>query len=439
MRILVVGGGGREHALAHYLGRSARRPEVFVAPGNAGTALIATNVSLPASDIDGLLNFAKSKEIDLTVVGPEQPLSDGIVDAFRHADLAIVGPTAAAARLESSKAHAKAFMEKHGIPTASSRTFERSDHPAAVAYVHEQGTPIVVKASGLAAGKGAVVCSTVDEALAALSAMMLGAAFGDAADQVVIESFMAGEEASVFALCNGEDYVLLPSAQDHKRIGEGDTGPNTGGMGAYSPAPIMTPELTDVVRKQIVEPTLRGMAAEGTAYTGFLYVGLMTSDDEGPRVVEYNCRLGDPETQAILPLIATDGVELLSACVDGRIGEVGIAIRKSSAAVVVMASRGYPGSYERNIKVSGLDSEKDSQDPTDGKAVVYHAGTRRTPDGSIVSSGGRVLGVTGVDRTLDQALRHAYDRVNSIRFDGATYRRDIGHKGIKRLEVVSSV
>lgn len=439
MRILVVGGGGREHALAHYLGRSPRRPEVFVAPGNAGTSLIATNVSLPASDIDGLLNFAKSKEIDLTVVGPEQPLSDGIVDAFRKAGLAIVGPTAAAARLESSKAFAKAFMEKYGIPTASSRTFERSDHAAAVAYVREQGAPIVVKASGLAAGKGAVVCGTVDEALAALSAMMLGAAFGDAADEVVIESFMAGEEASLFALCDGKDYTLLPSAQDHKRIGEGDTGPNTGGMGAYAPAPIMTPELTDVVRKSIVEPTLRGMAAEGTPYTGFLYVGLMTAHDDEPRVVEYNCRLGDPETQAVLPLIATDGVELLTASVEGRIGEVAISIRESAAAVVVMASKGYPGNHERNVRIAGLDAEQDSQDPTDGRAVVYHAGTRRTPDGSIVSSGGRVLGITGVDRTLEQALRHAYDRVNSIRFDGATYRRDIGQKGIRRLEVVSGV
>lgn len=439
MRILVVGGGGREHALAHYLGRSARRPDVFVAPGNAGTALVATNVSLPASDIDALLNFAKSKEIDLTVVGPEQPLSEGIVDAFRKAGLAIVGPTAAAARLESSKAFAKAFMEKYGIPTASSRTFKRSDHAAAVAYVHEQGAPIVVKASGLAAGKGAVVCRTVDEALAALSTMMLSSAFGDASDEVVIESFMAGEEASLFALCDGKDYALLPSAQDHKRIGEGDTGPNTGGMGAYAPAPIMTPELTEVVRESIVEPTLRGMAAEGTPYTGFLYVGLMISDDEVPRVVEYNCRLGDPETQAMLPLIATDGIELLTACVEGRIGEVAIAIRESAAAVVVMASKGYPGKHERNVKVTGLDAENDSQDPTDGMVVVYHAGTRRMPDGSIVSSGGRVLGVAGVDRTLEQALRHAYDRVNSIRFDGATYRRDIGQKGIKRLEVLSGV
>lgn len=433
MRILVVGGGGREHALAHYLASSKHDPEVYVAPGNAGTAAIATNVGLPVSDIDELLKFAKSKEIDLTVVGPEQPLTDGIVDAFRADGLTILGPVAKAARLEGSKAFAKRFMVDHGIPTAKYRRFQRAEHREALAFVRDQGAPIVVKASGLASGKGAIVCETVVEAEQALASMMVGTAFGDAAEEVIVEEFMIGEEASVFVVCDGTTWRLLPSAQDHKRIGDGDTGPNTGGMGAYSPAPILTPEVAEVVCRTIIEPTLAGMKAEGVPYTGFLYIGLMIAEDGSPRVVEYNCRLGDPEAQVVLPLLANDGVDLFMSAATGHLDDVEVEVMEGSAAAVVLAARGYPGRYERGATVSGLDDDPADEVAHNG-AFVYHAGTRRAPNGSIVTSGGRVLAVTGVGANLGEALRRAYGRVQTIRFDGVQYRTDIGSRGLERIE-----
>lgn len=436
MRILVVGGGGREHALVHYLASSRHDPEIYVAPGNAGTAAIATNVGLPVSDIDELTKFAKSKEIDLTIVGPEQPLTDGIVDAFRAEALNIFGPVAAAARLEGSKAFAKRFMADRGIPTAGYRPFGRSEHSEAVAFVHDQGAPIVVKASGLASGKGAIVCQTVEEAEQALTSMMVGTAFGDAADEVVIEEFMVGEEASVFAICDGKSWRLLPSAQDHKRIGDGDVGPNTGGMGAYSPAPILTPDVLDVVRRTIIEPTLEGMKADGTPYTGFLYAGLMIAPDGSPRVVEFNCRLGDPEAQVILPLLATDGVDLFMSAATGMLDQVDVEIATGSAATVVLASQGYPGNYQRGHAISGIDAETAHAIAHDG-TFVYHAGTRRRPDGAVVTSGGRVLAVTGVGASLAEALGRAYRRVKTIHFEGVQYRSDIGSRGLERIQTTA--
>ncbi len=427
MRILIIGGGGREHALAWALARSPQQPELFIAPGNAGTAALGRNVALQPTDLDALLGFARAENIALTVVGPEQPLVDGLADRFEAAGLRVVGPTAAAARLEGSKAFAKAFMQRHGIPTAAHRTFAGAQHAEALAFVEETGAPVVVKASGLAAGKGALVCLTLDEARTALDRLMRQRAFGAAGDEVVVEAFMEGEEASVFALTDGRDYRLLATAQDHKRIGEGDTGPNTGGMGAYAPAPVAGPTLLARVRREIIEPTLAGMAAEGCPYRGVLYAGLMITP-EGPKVVEFNCRLGDPEAQVVLPLLETDLVEVFEKMADRRLGEVTLTQQAGAAACVVMASGGYPGAYEKGFPMDGLDTAG----AMDG-VVVFHAGTRRDDAGRVVTAGGRVLGVTATGTGLAEALRRAYRAVAAIGFEGAQYRRDIGQKGLARL------
>lgn len=427
MRILIIGSGGREHAFAWALARSPQRPDLFIAPGNAGTESLGRNVSLAASDVPGLLAFARQENIDLTVVGPEQPLVDGLVDAFDAAGLRVVGPTAHAARLEGSKAFSKAFMERHHIPTAAHRTFQKGQHDDARAYVQQQGAPIVVKASGLAAGKGALVCTTRDEAFAALDQVMKDRAFGDAGDEVVVEAFMEGEEASVFALTDGKDYVLLAPAQDHKRIGEGDVGPNTGGMGAYAPAPLVTSALLERVCTDVVEPTLVGMAEEGYPYRGILYVGLMMTPD-GPKVVEYNCRLGDPEAQIVLPLVASDLVDVFMKLAEGRLHDTVLEMHPGAAACVVMASGGYPGAYQKGYPITGLEQAGALQD-----VVVFHAGTQRRASGQIVTAGGRVLGVTATGNDLNQALDRAYTAVDLIAFESAQFRRDIGRKGLARL------
>ncbi|WP_457653928.1 phosphoribosylamine--glycine ligase [Rhodocaloribacter sp.] len=427
MRILIVGGGGREHALAWALARSPHRPELFIAPGNAGTEALGENVALAPDDVPGLLAFARARGIDLTVVGPEQPLVAGIVDAFTEAGLPIVGPTAAAARLEGSKAFAKAFMARHGIPTAAHRTFTADEYAEAVAYLEARGAPIVVKASGLAAGKGAVVCETPDAARAALDAMMRDQRFGAAGDEVVIEEYMTGEEASLFALTDGEAYVLLAPAQDHKRIGEGDTGPNTGGMGAYAPAPVATDEVLRKARAEIIEPTLRGMAAEGHPYRGVLYVGLMITD-EGPKVVEYNCRFGDPEAQVVIPLLQSDLLELFLVLTEGRLEAAKPVFHPGASACVVLASKGYPGPYEKGFVIEGIEAAEAMPD-----VVVMHAGTRRDAAGEVVTAGGRVLAVSALGADLAEALEKAYRAVDVIHFDGMQYRRDIGQKGLKRL------
>lgn len=425
MRILVIGSGGREHAIAWYLARSAESVQLFIAPGNAGTADLGTNVDLAADDIEGLLAFAEENDVDLTIVGPEKPLVAGIVDRFERHSHPIVGPTAAAARLEGSKAFAKAFMDRHGIPTAAHRTFEAEDIDDAISYVEEQGAPIVVKASGLAAGKGAVVCMSIEEAHSALETIVRGREFGVAGDLVVVESYMDGEEASVFALTDGVNYLLLPAAQDHKQIGEGDTGLNTGGMGAYAPAPIMTDAQLRRVREEIIDPTLKGMAAEGQPYRGILYVGLMMTAD-GPKVVEYNCRLGDPEAQALLPLVRTDGVRLFDALARYRLGTLTLDVHDGAAACVVLASGGYPGAYRKGLRIDGLEEAGEQEG-----VVVFHAGTRLDEDELVVTNGGRVLGVTAQAVDLAAALERAYAAVDRIHFDGMQYRRDIGQKGLR--------
>ena len=430
MRILVVGGGGREHAIVHSLSRSGGAHKLFAAPGNAGIRELASIVSVRADDIENLVRFARTEQIDLTVVGPEQPLVLGIVDRFEKEGLAIMGPSAAAARLEGSKAFSKAFMQRHDIPTARHRTFGAGDYDEAAAHVRACGAPIVVKASGLAAGKGAVVCATVEEAIETLSVMLRERAFGAAGEEVVIEEYMTGEEASVFALSDGKEYVLLAPAQDHKRIGEGDVGPNTGGMGAYAPVPIVTDDLLRVVRDRVVEPTLHGMAAEGHPYRGVLYCGLMITE-EGPKVVEYNCRFGDPEAQVVLPLLADDAPDLFEATARGALRGSALSMRSGAAACVVLASGGYPGSYETGFPIEGLEQAAAHRD-----VMVFHAGT--APGGQqdsgrsgTVTSGGRVLGVTGLGGDLREALDRAYEAVGHISFEHMQFRRDIGKKGLR--------
>ncbi|MEZ4700265.1 MAG: phosphoribosylamine--glycine ligase [Rhodothermales bacterium] len=426
MRILLIGNGGREHAMAWKLASSPLCETLFIAPGNPGTESVGTNVDIPATDIARLVAFARREAIDLTVVGPEQPLVMGIVDAFEDAGLVIFGPTAAAARLEGSKAFAKAFMERHRIPTAAHRTFAAAAYAEADAYLETAEMPVVLKASGLAAGKGVIICTTREEARGALRDIVRDHRFGDAGDEVVIEAFMQGEEASLFAVSDGDHYVLLATAQDHKRVGDGDTGPNTGGMGAYAPAPIVTPALEARIRQDIIEPTLAGMRKEGAPFRGFLYVGLMI--DEGrARVVEYNCRLGDPEAQVILPLLDADFAALIRAATEGDVRRVPTPNAAGAAACVIMASAGYPGDYPKHLPIAGLDAGGQLAD-----ALIFHAGTKRDADGRIVTAGGRVLAVTGAGPSLEDALRRAYAGVKKIHFEGAHYRTDIGKKGLDR-------
>jgi phosphoribosylamine--glycine ligase len=427
MRILVVGSGGREHALVEALSQSDQTSALFAAPGNPGTAQKATNVGLEATDLDGLVEFAETEAIDLTLVGPEQPLVDGIVNRFEAAGLPIVGPTQAAARLEGSKAFADQFMARHDVPTASFRVFDADAYDEASAYLDEVGAPIVVKADGLAAGKGAFVCSTLEEAHDALDEIVRRRSFGAAGDQVVIEEKMEGEEVSVLALTDGARYVLLPPSQDHKPIGEGGTGPNTGGMGAFAPAPIVDGTLLSRICRDIIEPTLQGMQEEGTPYRGVLYCGLMITD-EGPKVVEYNCRLGDPEAQVVLPLVESDIAAVFRDLADGDLQGKNLRTVPGAAACVVLASDGYPIDYETGFEISGIaDAEA-----LEGVSVV-HAGTRLTPDGRLVTDGGRVLGVTARGADLPTALDRAYDGVERVHFEGKTVRRDIGEKGLAHL------
>lgn len=426
MKILVVGSGGREHAIVQSLANSPRVSGILVAPGNAGTASAARNVPVPVVDVHALSDLAERESVDLTIVGPEQPLVAGVVDHFIVRGLRIVGPTAAAARLEGSKAFAKSFMVRYRIPTADFRTFGLTDVEAANEFIDEVGAPVVVKASGLAAGKGAVVCDSVAAARKAVRKMLIDRTFGSAGEEVVVEEFMAGNEASVFAVCDGSDFVLLSTAQDHKRVGEGDTGPNTGGMGAYAPAVIMDDDTLERVVETIVRPTLAGMVLEGCPYTGFLYVGLMLTDD-GPRVVEYNCRLGDPEAQVVLPLLRTDLAEVLECCADRRLGGLKVEHYDGAAACVVLCSGGYPGSYREGIVIGGLDRAGNREGVS-----VFHAGTSADGD-RIVTAGGRVVGVTAVGVDLERALDLAYGAVADVSFEGMHYRRDIGRRGLAHL------
>ncbi len=423
MKILVVGSGGREHAIVRKLLESAHSPEILVAPGNPGIQGLAKCVGVASDDVDGLVALAKEQGVDWVFVGPEIPLALGLVDRLTEAGIPALGPTQAAARLESSKAFSKDVMARYGIPTAGFTVYTELE--PLLAHLSECPIPVVVKASGLAAGKGAVVCMTREEALSA-ARQMLGdeKVFGSAGEEVVVEEFMQGEEASVFVLCDGARYVLLPSAQDHKRLRDGDQGPNTGGMGAYSPAPCVTPAILASVCQNIVEPTLSAMEQEGCPYKGILYVGLMLTKN-GPKVVEFNCRLGDPETQCVLPILEADLVDLCQAALAGKLGEVHVPAPRKSSAIVVLAAEGYPGVIRKGRKIRGID-EANSLDGVQ----VLHAGTSLDADGDVVSSGGRVLGVVGIGEGLASAVENAYKGVAAVSFEGMQHRTDIASRGL---------
>lgn len=423
MNILVIGGGGREHALAWKIAGSPRVAKVFVAPGNAGTEREPGVTNVPGSVIDELVAFARLEQVALTVVGPEAPLAAGIVDAFRAAGLRIFGPTKAAARLESSKDYAKAFMARHGIPTARYRTF--TDAAAAHAYVSERGAPIVVKADGLAAGKGVVVATTEGEAHAAIDAMLVGNAMGDAGARVVVEEFLRGEEASFIVMADGRHVLPLASSQDHKRLNDGDEGPNTGGMGAYSPAPVVTPALHARIMREIVLPTVNGMAADGTPYTGFLYAGVMI-DDGAPKVLEFNCRLGDPEAQPIMMRLKSDLVDLVLHAMDGTLDRAEAEWDRRAALAVVLAAHGYPGAPRKGDVIDGLERVNVGAHPD---CKVFHAGTA-LENGRTIVNGGRVLAVTALGDSVRQAQRAAYAAIADIHFDGMQYRGDIGYRAV---------
>ena len=421
MKILVVGGGGREHALVWKLAQSPLAEEIYCAPGNAGIADLAECVNIPAEDVDTLLEFALAEEIGLTVVGPEAPLAAGIVDKFTAAGLKIFGPSQAAALIEGSKALAKEIMEKYNIPTAAYASF--TDLAAAEEYIRTQGAPIVVKADGLAAGKGVVVAMTEQEALDAVADMLSGNAFGSAGAKVVIEEYLEGEEVSVLAFSDGRTVLPMVSAQDHKRVFDGDEGPNTGGMGAYSPAPVYTGELAEQTLRLVLQPAVDGMLAEGREYKGVLYAGLMVTP-KGLKVLEFNARFGDPETQAVLMRLESDLVEIMLAVVDGRLDECTLQWSDDAAVCVVVASGGYPGKYEKGQIISGLDVEYPD-------TVVFHAGTKFV-DQQVVANGGRVLGVTAHGATIAQAIEKAYAAVDGIYYDGCFCRRDIGYRALQR-------
>ena len=424
MNILVVGSGGREHALAWKIAQSPRVGKVFVAPGNAGTARdpMLTNVAL--TEIPELVAFAQREHVALTVVGPEGPLAAGIVDAFRAAGLKIFGPTRAAAQLESSKDFAKAFMSRHGIPTARYRTF--AEARLAHAYVDETGAPIVIKADGLAAGKGVVVAATLPEAHAAVDAMLVDNAMGDAGARVVVEEFLAGEEASFIVMVDGRNVLPLASSQDHKRLRDGDTGPNTGGMGAYSPAPVVTPALHARIMREIILPTVAGMAADGISYSGFLYAGVMIDGAGNPRTLEFNCRLGDPETQPIMARLKSDLVDLLEHAVNGTLDSADALWDRRTALAVVLAAGGYPDSPRKGDVIEGLQRITPDTRPD---VVVFHAGTALAGDATVVS-GGRVLCVTALADSVRQAQRAAYAAIADIGFAGMQFRTDIGYRAL---------
>ena len=423
MKVLVIGSGGREHALAWKLAQSPRISHVLVAPGNPGTAQEPGLRNVAVSAVADLVELARSEQVAFTVVGPEAPLAAGVVDAFRAAGLPIFGPTRAAARLESSKDFAKQFLVRHAIPTAKYQTF--TDTVQAHAYVDAKGAPIVIKADGLAAGKGVVVAMTADEAHAAIDMMLLDNRMGDAGARVVIEEFMTGEEASFIVMADGRHALALATSQDHKRLQDGDLGPNTGGMGAYSPAPVVTPEVHARVMREIINPTLAGMAADGLPYTGFLYAGLMIDAAGHARVVEFNCRMGDPETQPIMMRLKTDLADLVEAAIAGRLDQVETEWDRRFALGVVMAAAGYPDSPRKGDAITGLPGAR-LQD-----AHVFHAGTAEQ-DGHIVTAGGRVLCVTALGDNVRAAQKRAYELIADIHFDGCQYRHDIGHRAVGR-------
>jgi phosphoribosylamine--glycine ligase len=424
MKVLIIGGGGREHALGWKVAQSKNVQHVFVAPGNAGTALEEKliNVDVGAEDVSALLAFAQAKQIDLTIVGPEVPLVLGVVDAFQAAGLKIFGPSQAAAQLEGSKAFTKDFLQRHNIPSGDYQNF--TEIAPALAYVQEKGAPIVIKADGLAAGKGVIVAMTLEEAEDAIRDMLAGNAFGEAGSRVVIEEFLDGEEASFIVMVDGKNVLAFATSQDHKRVGNGDTGPNTGGMGAYSPAPVVTPDIHQRVMEEVIYPTVKGMAAEGNPYTGFLYAGLMIMPDGTPKVIEYNCRFGDPETQPIMLRLQSDLVELVELACTGQLDQAEAKFDPRASVGVVLAAEGYPGSYNKGDVIHGLSLGNET-------AKVFHAGTKEIA-GNVTTNGGRVLCATALGESVTAAQKNAYALVNQVSWKGMFYREDIAYRAIAR-------
>ena len=425
MKLLVIGSGGREHALAWKAAQSPNVDKVFVAPGNAGTATEAKleNVTIDVEDISALVKFAQDKAIALTIVGPEVPLVIGVVNAFQAAGLRCFGPTEGAAQLEGSKAFTKDFLARHNIPTADYQNFTEIE--PALAYLKEKGAPIVIKADGLAAGKGVIVAMTIEEAEAAVKDMLAGNSFGEAGHRVVIEEFLDGEEASFICMVDGKNILPMATSQDHKRVGEADSGPNTGGMGAYSPAPVVSPEIHARIMSEVIEPTVAGMAAEGNPYTGFLYAGLMIDNNGTPKVIEYNCRFGDPETQPILMRLKSDLVELCNLALDGKLDQASAEWDERAALGVVLAAGGYPGDYGKGDVINGL-AGADTAD-----AKIFHAGTAEK-DGQVVTAGGRVLCAAALGNSVSEAQAKAYALADKISWNGMFMRRDIGYRAIAR-------
>ncbi len=425
INVLLIGGGGREHTIAWKISQSEKLNKLYCAPGNPGTAVYGENVQLDASDFESVYRFVSQHQIELVIVGPEAPLVAGIADYLRERDIPVFGPGKAAAMLEGSKEFAKDFMIKYNIPTADYSVFSSTDYDDALKFIQlKESYPIVLKADGLAAGKGVFICDDEDDVKKTLLRIKKDKTLSAAAGRLVVEEFMEGEEASVFVISDGHTSHIIHNAQDHKRIGENDTGLNTGGMGAYSPAPLLTPELIAQIESEIIQPTITGMQLEESEYTGILYVGLMITS-EGPKVVEYNCRFGDPECQVILPSLENDLLDLMISTTEQRLDEKSIQIDKKYRCCVVLASGGYPGAYEKGKEIQGLND-------IDKKSMVFHAGTREE-NGHIYTNGGRVLNVVGSGETLKKAIDHAYTNVQLIDFEGCYYRKDIGAKGLKRI------
>lgn len=429
MNVLIIGSGGREHALAWKTAQSDKVSRVYVAPGNAGTALEPKleNVDLAVDNLSGLVDFAQNNDIELTIVGPEVPLVLGVVDAFQAAGLKCFGPTQGAAQLEGSKAFSKDFLAKHNIPTADYQVF--TEIPAAIDYIQKMGTPIVIKADGLAAGKGVILADSEDEAIAAVEDMLAGNKFGDAGARVVIEEFLHGEEASFIVMADGKNILPMATSQDHKARDNGDTGPNTGGMGAYTPAPVVTRDIHDRIMREVIEPTIEGMAKDGLPYTGFLYAGVMISPQGQVKVLEFNCRFGDPETQPIMMRLQSDLSELCLAAIDGKLNEVTANWDSRAALGVVLAAGGYPDDYRKGDVIKGLDDADISQ-AADIK--VFHAGTATNDAGEVVTAGGRVLCVTALGENVTEAQKRAYKGVHCITWDDVYFRTDIGHRAVSR-------
>jgi len=424
MKVLVIGGGGREHAMVWKLAQSKRVEKIYCAPGNAGIAQHAECINTSPTDFDALLDFVKHEWVDLTVVGPEDPLARGIVDAFEKEGRLIMGPSAEATQLESSKAFCKDFMKRWGIPTAEYKTF--SSYTQAEEYIRMKGTPVVVKADGLAAGKGVIICNTHEEAMDALKLVMKDKAFGEAGNRVVVEQCLVGEEASYMAFIDGSTMLPMVSSQDHKRVFDNDEGPNTGGMGAYSPAPVVTAEMEKKIMEKVMRPTLKGLRRDGIKYKGILYAGIMIQDDE-PYVLEFNCRMGDPETQPILQRLDTDFASICMAIAQGKLHDIELKWKPEASVCVVVASGGYPGKYDKGIPIKGLDEAAKVPD-----TVVFHAGTTFN-DGDVVTAGGRVLGVTALGADIAAAKKRAYEAVEKIHFEGMHFRKDISDKAVKHL------